>query len=96
MLPLRLLLPFLMMVGGLLTSTAAFAWQSTPARQTVDIEDNAELTADDDEFVFQDKTPDKPKEPPKPPARPQTPPATPARPATPPAPVLVQPPQPQS
>ncbi len=97
--PLRLLLPFLMMVGGLLSSTATFAWQSTPARETVELGDNDELTADDDEFVFQDKTPAKPKEPPKPPARPQTPPATPSRPATPPAPVPAQPqpqqPQPQ-
>ncbi len=93
--PLRRLLPFLMIVGGLLSSTTAFAWQSTLARETVEFGDNSELTADVDEFSLQDKTPAKPKEPPKPPARPQTPPATSPRPATPPAPVPAQPQQPQ-
>lgn len=94
MLQVRLLLPSLMMVGGLLSSTAAFAWQSPSAGVTLDFENNAALTSDD-EFVLQDKAATKPIEPPKPPVRPQTPPAPPPRPAPRPAPVPPQPQQPQ-
>lgn len=92
----RLLLPGLVMVGGLLSSTAAFGWQSPSAGVTRDLGQNTALISDEDEFVLQDKTPAKPNEATKPPARPQTPPATPTRPAPRPAvPPTPAPPQPQ-
>lgn len=92
------MLSLIVTAGVLGTSTSAFAWQFSSAREPFDF-DAAVTQPADDSLVFQDKAPAKPTEPTKPSTRPQTPPTTPSRPATrptvPPAPAPPQPPQPQ-
>lgn len=91
----RLLLSGALMVGGLLSSTAAFAWQSPSAREPFDFEAIGTQTSDD-ELVLQDKAPPKPVTPAKPPPKTPTTPQPPAtQPQRPPAPAPPAQPQPQ-